>query len=92
MKSASHPPFSLGLAPSDFSLFGKLKSESNGVEFEDERELLDAVMGVLNGITRDELESVFKEWVARLDACVQGGGDYAEEQESIKHIACSAND
>jgi iron only hydrogenase large subunit-like protein len=42
-------------------------------------------MGVLNEITRDELESVFDEWMARLDACVQGGGDDVEEQESIEH-------
>jgi hypothetical protein len=50
----------------------------NGAEFEDERQLLDAVIGVLNDITGDELESVFEEWVARLDACVQGGGGYVE--------------
>jgi hypothetical protein len=55
------------------------------VEFEHEPELLDAAMGVLNGITRDEPASVFEEWVARLDACVPGGGDYVESQESIKH-------
>jgi hypothetical protein len=35
-------------------------------------------MGILNGITRDELESVFEEWLARLDECVQRGGDYVE--------------
>ena len=78
MKRAPQPPFSPDLAPSDFYLFGKLKTALNGAEFEDEGELLDAVMSVLNGITRDELESVFGEWVARLDACIQGGGDYVE--------------
>jgi hypothetical protein len=50
----------------------------SGTEFEDEHELLDGMMEVLNGITRDELESVFEEWVARLDACIQGSGDYIE--------------
>jgi iron only hydrogenase large subunit-like protein len=50
----------------------------NGAEFEDKHERLDGVMEVLNGITRDELESVFEEWVARLNACIQGGGDYVE--------------
>jgi histone-lysine N-methyltransferase SETMAR len=78
MKRAPHPPFSPDLAPSDCYLFRKLKTALSGTEFEDEDELLDGVMEVLNGITRDELESVFEEWVARLDACIQGGGDYVE--------------
>jgi histone-lysine N-methyltransferase SETMAR len=78
MKRAPHPPFSPDLAPSDFYLFGKVKTALNGAEFEDEQELLDGVMGILNGITRDELESVFEEWLARLDECVQRGGDYVE--------------
>jgi iron only hydrogenase large subunit-like protein len=47
----------------------------SGAEFEDEHELFDGVMEVFNVITRDESESVFEEWVARLDACIQGGGD-----------------
>jgi hypothetical protein len=41
---------------------------------------LGGVTAVLNGITRDELEAVFEEWVARLDACLKGGGDDVEEQ------------
>jgi histone-lysine N-methyltransferase SETMAR len=84
-KRAPHPPFSPELAPSDFSLFGKLKMALNGTEFEHEHELLDGVMEVFNGITLDELESAFEEWMARLDACAQGGGDYVEQQELIKH-------
>jgi transposase len=68
MKRAPHPTFSPDLAPSDCYLFGKLKTALSGAEFEDEHEPLDSVMEVLNGITRNELESVFAEWAARLDA------------------------
>jgi histone-lysine N-methyltransferase SETMAR len=78
MKRAPHQPFSPDLTPSDFYLFDKLKTALSGAVFEDEHELLDGVMEVLNGIMREELESVFEEWVARLDACIQGGGDYVE--------------
>jgi hypothetical protein len=35
-------------------------------------------MAIFNAITRDELESVFQEELRRLDACVQGLGDYME--------------
>jgi hypothetical protein len=78
MKKALQLPFSPDLVPSDFYLFGKFKSELNGAEFEDKHKLLDNVIGVLNGITHDELESIFEEWVARLNVCIQGGGDYVE--------------
>jgi hypothetical protein len=53
--------------------------------FENEQELLDGIMGVLHRITHDELESVFEEWVARLDVCIHRGGDYVEREESTKH-------
>jgi hypothetical protein len=35
-------------------------------------------MRVLDRIMRDELESVFEKWVARLDVCIHRGGDYGE--------------
>jgi hypothetical protein len=49
-----------------------------GSVFENEQELLDGIMRVLDRITRDELESVFEEWLARLDVCIHRGGDYVE--------------
>jgi hypothetical protein len=45
---------------------------------ENEQELLDGIIRVLDRITRDELESVFEEWVARLDVCIHQGGDDIE--------------
>jgi hypothetical protein len=41
-------------------------------------------MRVLDRIMHDELESVFEEWVARLEVCIHRGGDYIEREESIK--------
>jgi hypothetical protein len=78
MRGTAQPPFSPDLAPSDFYLFSKLKTTLMRSVFENEQELLDAVMRVLDRITRDELESVFEEWVARLDVCIHRGGDYVE--------------
>jgi hypothetical protein len=78
MRRASQPPFSPDLAPSDFYLFGKLKTTLMRSVFENEQRLLDGIMKVLDRITRDELESVFEEWAARLEACIYRGGEYVE--------------
>jgi hypothetical protein len=78
MRRALQPLFSPDLAPSDFYLFGKLKTTLMRSVFENEQELLDGIMRVLYRITHDELESVFEEWVARLDICIHRGGDYVE--------------
>jgi hypothetical protein len=61
MRRTLQPPFSSDLAPSDFYLFGKLKTTLMGSVFENEQELLDGIMKILDRITRDELESVFEE-------------------------------
>jgi hypothetical protein len=78
MRRSLHPPFSPDRAPSDFHLFTKLKTPLIRSVFENEQELLNGVMRVLDKITRDELESVFEEWVARLYVCIHRGGDYVE--------------
>jgi hypothetical protein len=75
---ASQPPFSPDLAPSAFYFFGKLKITLKGSVFENEQEVLDGIMRVLDRITRDELGSVFKEWVAKLEGRIHRGGDYVE--------------
>jgi histone-lysine N-methyltransferase SETMAR len=78
MKRAPHPAFSPDLAPSDFYLFGKIKTALMGAAFRSEQSLLDGVLGVVNAISREELESVFEAWLSRLDQCVQRDGDYVE--------------
>jgi hypothetical protein len=60
----------LDLARSDFSLFGKLKMVLMGATFAGDGELLQGMMVVLNGISREELEVIFEEWLLRLDRCI----------------------
>jgi hypothetical protein len=74
---APHPAVPPDLAPSDFSLFGKPKIALMSAAFADD-ELLQGVMKVLNGISREELEAVFEEWLLRLDRCIQPNGEYVE--------------
>jgi histone-lysine N-methyltransferase SETMAR len=52
MKSAPHPPYSPGLAPSDFYLFWYVKRCLAGLSFEDADQLLAAVECVLERIEK----------------------------------------
>jgi hypothetical protein len=65
MKSAPHPLYPLGLAPSDFYLFGDVKRCLAGFSFENTDQLLTAVEGVLEGIEKVTLQAVFLEWIDR---------------------------
>jgi hypothetical protein len=61
MKSALRPPYSPNLAPSDFCLFGYVQKCLAGLSFEDADQLLAAVEGVLEGIEKVTLQTVFLE-------------------------------
>jgi hypothetical protein len=41
-------------------------------------ELWQGVMEVLSGISREELEADFEEWLLRVDWCIQRNGEYIE--------------
>jgi histone-lysine N-methyltransferase SETMAR len=73
-----HPAFSPDLAPSDFYVFGKLKMALMGAAFADDDELLQGMSEVLDGISREEHEAVFEEWLLRVDRCIQQNGEYIE--------------
>jgi hypothetical protein len=49
----------------DFHLFGKLKMALMGAAFAGDDGLLQGVMEAFNGISREELEVLFEEWLLR---------------------------
>jgi hypothetical protein len=59
LKRPAHPPYSLGISPSDFYLFGNVKSADRG-EIPDETNLLGAVTEILNRISDTELQHIFR--------------------------------
>lgn len=75
---APHPPYSPDLAPSDFYLFGALKSRIKGIEFRDCDEIKEWIMDEFERIPSDELRRVFRLWAMRLEACIELDGHYVE--------------
>ena len=55
-----HPPYSPDIAPSDFFLFGYIKSRLRGCSFGTPDELLGKVTMEIEAISRNQLESVFE--------------------------------
>lgn len=78
MKRAPHPAYSPDIAASDFYLFGYLKNELEGEEFETADQLFDAIQKILSEISHDTLNKVFLEWMKRLQQVIDNNGNYIE--------------
>ena len=76
MKRLEHPPYSPDLAPSDFFLFGFLKTSLQGSSFGTPEELFGQISKILHGIEKDVFLRVYHEWISRLRMCIDRGGGY----------------
>jgi hypothetical protein len=76
MKQAPHPPYSPGLAPSDFFLLKYVKGKLMGHRAETPSELLVRIRVILAAIPRETLNAVFLEWMERLQKYVQVDVEY----------------
>lgn len=73
-----HPPYSPDLAPCDFHLFPEVKKELRGRRFESDLELNNAVMGILNRLSKNGFSEVYDKWIKRWNKCIQQNGEYFE--------------
>jgi hypothetical protein len=73
------PPFSTDIFPSDFDLFGNVKSTLIGREILDGIDLLGAVTEILNGVSDDELQCFFRNWIECAKRAIDAGRDYLTE-------------
>ena len=71
-----HPAYSPDVAPSDFFLFGYLKDRLQGSQFETSHQLLEAITDIISSIPKETLNSVFEEWMDRLQFVVDNGGEF----------------
>ena len=70
-----HPLYSPDIAPNDFYLFGKLKTNLEGCNFENERELFEYITKFVGKIDYDELMAVFDELIIRLQDVINTKGE-----------------
>ena len=74
IKTVPQPPYSRDLAPSDFWLFPKLR----GCRYETMEEMKEAVMKVIDTLTKNDFHGAFQKLLERYNKCIAAGGDYFE--------------
>jgi hypothetical protein len=70
------PPYSPNLAPSDFSLFGRVKNRLEQIEACDADDFFDQLDEILSSILAEELERVFAAGIDRVRQSSEGDGEY----------------
>jgi histone-lysine N-methyltransferase SETMAR len=73
-----HPPYSLDLAPCDFTFFPKLKMKLKERRFETVSDIQRESQVVLDSIKENDFHSAFEVWKKQWDCCVRSQGDYFE--------------
>ena len=81
IKTVSHCPYSLDLAPCDFSLFPKLRGCRETIE-----EMKEAVTKVVDMLTQEDFDEAFQKLLEQYNKCIAAGGDYFEEDESFMSV------
>jgi histone-lysine N-methyltransferase SETMAR len=66
IRRVPHPPYSPDFAPSDFWLFGHLKTSLAGQTFDDPEQPLEGIAKFLNEIQPREVVAVFNHWLERM--------------------------
>ena len=74
IKTVPHRPYSPGLAPSDFSLFPKLR----GCRYERIEEMKAAVTKLIDTLTQEDFYEALQKLLEQYNKCTAAGGDYFE--------------
>jgi hypothetical protein len=75
-----HPPYSPDLAPSDFWLFGHVKTSLVSQTFDESGQLPEEITEFLYEIQPPEVVAVFSHWIERGRGVLENNGDYCHEQ------------
>jgi hypothetical protein len=76
MKTAPHLFYSPDLARSNFFLFGDVKGKLMGYQAGTAAELVVRIQVILAEIPPEALNTVFLEWMQRLQKCIDSDGEY----------------
>lgn len=80
-KRTPHPPYSPDIAPSDFFLFGYIKTKLRGHFFEDIESLKEKIVEILKGISLEKRKDVFNEWMERCYWIAMHQGHYYRDEQ-----------
>jgi hypothetical protein len=61
----SHPAYNLYRAPSDFFVFGTVKTGLQNYEIHSREDLILAIRAIFNEIPKETLNSVYVSWITR---------------------------
>ena len=78
VKTIPHPPYSPDLAPADFFLFPRIKTELAGRTLTADT-FKNNWEGVVRTIKKEEFAAAFRRWMERCEKCVRIGGEYVEK-------------
>ncbi len=78
VKTLRHPPYSPDLAPADFFLFPRVKTELAGFSLKQET-FQKSWEGVVRTIPKEDFAAAFRRWMESCEKCVQIGRDYVEK-------------
>ncbi|KAA6357398.1 MAG: hypothetical protein EZS28_047076 [Streblomastix strix] len=70
-----HPPYSPDIAPSDYYLFDRLKSQLKGIDSSNDEKLKDTVSKTLASISQAELYRAIDSWIDRLQISIVTDGN-----------------
>ena len=74
-----HPPYSPDLAPADFFLFPKLKTNLKGHSFQTIEEIQENAIRELRAIKESAFQETFQQWKKHWERCIASRGDYSEK-------------
>ena len=78
IKTIAHPPYSPDLAPADFFLFPKVKSELAGKTLTAET-FRTSWERAVRRLCKDDFAAAFDKWLERCNKCIMKKGDYVEK-------------
>jgi hypothetical protein len=72
----AHRPYSPGLSPCDFWFLGRAKTALQNQRFTDADAVIEALTGLFDSVTFEELQNVFENWIERLEWVIRHNGEY----------------
>jgi hypothetical protein len=76
LQRVAYPHYSPDLSPCDFWLFGMLKQKMKDREFCGVKEIMNAVQEIWREVTLERLQSVFFNWIERLEYVIEHDWEY----------------